>query len=62
MKTRNLYAEIVEGFAALSDARAGNLDLRTVCVSILGMGQAGFQVVESEPEDERVNLTAGEIS
>lgn len=38
MKTRNLYAEIVEGFAALSDARDGNLNLRTVYVSIPGMG------------------------
>ncbi|MFY3433069.1 hypothetical protein ACOTI9_10535 [Achromobacter mucicolens] len=62
MKTRNLYAEIAEGFAALSDARDGNPYLRTGYVSIPGMGEVGPQAVESEPEDEPADLTAGEIS
>lgn len=62
MKTRNLYHEIVEGFAALSDARDGNRDLRTVYVSIDGLGEAGPEAVKSDPEDEPVDLTAGGVS
>lgn len=62
MKTRDLYAEIAEGLAALSDARDGNQNLRTVYVSIPGLGEVGPQAVESEPEDEALDLTAGEIS
>lgn len=62
MITRNLYYEIAEGFAALSDARDGNLNLRTVYVSFAGLGETKPQAVKSKLEDEPVDLTAREVS
>ncbi|UDG75856.1 hypothetical protein H4P35_00385 [Achromobacter sp. 77] len=62
MKTRNLYAEIAEGFAALSDARVGNLNLRTVYISIAGQGETGPLADKSKSDGELVDLTAGEVS
>lgn len=48
MRTRNLYSEIAEGFAALSAARDGNLTLRTMYVSIPAPGKMGVEAGEPE--------------
>lgn len=61
-KTRDLYAEIVEGFAAISEARDGNLTLRTTRVLIPGSGKTGPQVGESEPANGMLVPPAQRVS
>lgn len=59
MRTRNLYAEIAEGFAALSAAREGSLTLRTMYVLIPELGKVRPKSVESECVEGIVDSPAG---
>jgi|GEM_PF-3374819 len=59
MKTRNLYAEIAEGFAALADARDGTLALREIYVSIPELWQIGSDVSASGRVNSILDLHAG---
>ncbi|MCU6619086.1 hypothetical protein OCO52_21565 [Achromobacter mucicolens] len=62
MKTRNLYAEIAEGFAALSDARSVNLTLSEMYVLMPWSREMGPEARESEFVDGILNSPAGEFS
>jgi len=61
MKPRDLYAEIVEGFAALSDARDGDLHLLTLCVLVPGPEETGKKGCESERAYGTVDLKAEDV-
>lgn len=61
MNTRNLYAEIAEGFAAISDARDGSLTLHTVYVLIPESGNLEPKAGGSETVKGILDSPAGEI-
>ncbi|MNL24213.1 hypothetical protein D3C87_1456380 [compost metagenome] len=60
MKMRDLYAEIAEGFDALSHARSGKLTLRTISASLPGPWKTGRKAGEDERAGGIVNWTAWE--
>lgn len=61
MKMRSLFAEIVEGFEALSNARDGKTTLRVISIQIGGAGNTRPKGDKPEPPSGILDLPVGKI-
>jgi hypothetical protein len=61
MKKRSLYAEIVEGFDALSNARDGKTNLRVISIPVVESGNTRPKADEPEPRSGILDLPVGEV-